>query len=358
MKTGKNITELAQELTRIHETSKDFIVPTAQMEMTDELSLSFEGKTFAPNNWAHNQIATYTDIPKSYYDRIRKENAGLLALNINYGFCAAVLAASATRKESRMVRTVDGHARAFLSSRYRRLDGYDLLNNVYEDLTQNGLEVISSEITERKMYLKCTTPRITAEVKRGDVVQYGLVVSCSDVGAGAVNVEPLIYRLVCLNGMISNSALRKFHIGRDSGSDSVEELLTDGTKELNDKSFWATVRDVVRGSMRPEIFNVQVDRLREAAGMAIENFDLPHVVEMSMKRTGIIGENIKNNIVSYLANGADGAGLTKYGLSNAYTWAAQAEDATYEEATDLERAGGKIIELGKADWELINRKVA
>jgi hypothetical protein len=38
--------------------------------------------------------------------------------------------------EQRLVRTMDGHARAFLSDRYRRLDNADLLAHVYPMLVQ------------------------------------------------------------------------------------------------------------------------------------------------------------------------------------------------------------------------------
>jgi hypothetical protein len=34
MKAGKSIVEMAQELTRIRESAKDYVVPTARMEMT------------------------------------------------------------------------------------------------------------------------------------------------------------------------------------------------------------------------------------------------------------------------------------------------------------------------------------
>lgn len=37
------------------------------------------------------------------------------------------------------------------------------------------------------------------EVRKGDIVQAGVMISNSEVGLGAVSIQPLVYRLVCTN---------------------------------------------------------------------------------------------------------------------------------------------------------------
>ena len=75
----------------------------------------------------------------------------------------------------------------------------------------------SVELTDTNMYLKCVTPRLTFEMAPGDIVQAGVVISNSEVGQGTLSVQPLLYRLVCRNGLIaSDRSLRKTHIGRRS----------------------------------------------------------------------------------------------------------------------------------------------
>src|SRR5690606_16795201 len=132
----------------------------------------------------------------------------------------------------------------------------------------------------------------------GDTVQYGLVISNSDVGAGSVRVEPLVYRLVCKNGLISNTAIKRFHVGRNQAENDVLELLSEDTKQLNEHAFWATVRDVTLSSLSEEQFKRQVDRLRVAANEKIENYDIPRVIELAMKATGTTGEKIGQNMVA------------------------------------------------------------
>ncbi len=355
MKTGKTIQELSQELIAIRESSRDLIVPTNQLAMTDKSRILAGNEEFGMTNWTHTQLSQYTNIPKQYYDRILSENPFLLAGSVNHGLQMAINKAIAKNKdEARMLRTVGGSVRGFLSSRYRRLDSYDLLETVMPILISNQFQVKSSQLTEKKLYLKSVTPKIEGEIKVGHPVQYGLAISSSDVGCGSLQVSPFMHELRCTNGMTMEQSIRKFHIGRNQAGDDIQELLTDETKEAGDKAFWMEVKDIVNGTMKPEVFERQLNRLRDAADEPIKNFKLDKVVELTMKETGITGDKFKDSILAQLANGADGRGLNKWGIANAFTGAYKdVEDATYEECTDLERAGGKIIELSKKKWESI-----
>lgn len=357
MKTGKTLTQLAQQLEDIRENAKDYMVPTAKLAMNNRAELVFQNgteKILTPSAYAHGQVAQYSGVPKAYYDKLKSENGELLALNVNHGLSKQHEAGGRGNiAETRMVRAYKDQVRAVLSSSYRRLDSYDMCQSVLPILVDNQFEVVSSEITDTRLYIKALTPKVTTEIKKGDVVQFGLVISNSDVGAGSVRVEPLIYRLVCANGLISSSAMRKFHVGKNMAGDDVMELMSAETLSLTDKAFWAQVHDLVLASMKPEMFEVQVNRLREAADVKIKNFDIPQVVELAMKATGTQGEGVKNNIINYLANGADGAGLTKYGLINGYTFAAQQDAVSYDQSIELERSASKILDLNPNQWNRI-----
>jgi hypothetical protein len=56
---------------------------------------------------------------------------------------------------------------------------------------------LSCDVTESRFYLKAVTDRVQGEVKQGDAIQAGLVVSNSEVGQGSLRVEALDSRLVC-----------------------------------------------------------------------------------------------------------------------------------------------------------------
>jgi hypothetical protein len=358
MLNGKTVNELAKTLTDIRENAKDFLVPTGKMEMSNDGKLIFGNGEFTPNDFSHGQIATYSGIPKNYYEKIRLENPELFAKNVNHALNKITeTSLSVGKNENRLIRTYKGNVRALLSASYRRLDSFDLAETVLPILAEKEMPIVSSEITDSRMYIKALSPKITTEIKKGDAVQYGLLISNSDVGAGCVRVEPLVYRLVCENGLIMNTAIRKFHIGKSMAGDDITELLSNETINLSDAAFWSQVRDIVLASMNPMNFEKEVNRLREAANTPIKNFDIPEVVEMTMKAVGVNGDKNKDSIIAYLANGADGAGLTKWGLINGFTYAAHNATSNYDSSIDLERAGAKILELSPNQWKRIAEPV-
>jgi len=246
----------------------------------------------------------------------------------------------------RLLRTLDGQMRAVLSDRYRPLDNFDLAQAVMPTLMkQPDVEVKSSEITDRRMYLQAVSPRVTGEVQKGDVVQAGLVISNSEVGCGSLRVEPLIYRLACLNGLITSAALRTFHLGARHGeSDNVQEVLSDRTRSLSDKAYWHRVQDVVRAAFDMAFFRKAIDKLRDAAGDKITK-TVEKVVELTGKRFGF--NDTEHD--GFLKNLIEGADLSRWGVANAITAMANDHDS-YDRAVELERDGGKIIELSKNEW--------
>lgn len=347
MKTGKSLTQLATELERINETKKDLIVPTTHMTMDSEASLEIASVGSIPlNNWSHGQLASYTDIPKAYYDRIKGENSSLLADNVNHAF-------SRQSNDKRLVRLLDGNVRAFLSNRYRVLDSYDMAETVLPILIDNKMTVKSSEITEKNIYIRAVMPSLEREVTKGDVVQYGVQISSSDVGAGSLRIEPLVYRLVCTNGLITSQSIRKYHIGKvASDFNDVFELLSDKSKQLTDAAFWCSVRDILLNSLKPEIFEQQIESLKLTTERKITNYNLQEVIDVTCKHVGYVAsKEVKNSLLARLANGNEGAGLTQWGLANSFTGIASHDDSlSFDDSVELERVGGKIITLSSSDW--------
>lgn len=351
MKKGRTMNELAAEMRRINESKRDFIVPASGISMTHEAGIALTGgglePIFAtPTSWAHAQLSDWLGVPRQYYERLRVENPELLAANANW-------AISTQPSDRRLVRTVEGRARALLSNRYRILDSWDLMQAVLPFLLDKGFRVESCELTERRFYLKAFSDKITAEVKVGDVVQYGISLSASDVGAGSIRVDPMLYTLACSNGMVmADSRLRKYHDGREIKAEEIQEVLTDETRRKTDEAFWLSVRDVVAHTMKDEIFKRAVERMQDATKDKITNYDLAEVVKLTAQAVNVSGDAVRKGIMDHLAEGGD---LTRYGLANAFTRTAS-DQADYELASMLERAGGQIIELGQHEWKAVAGK--
>lgn len=347
MKAGRTLTELATELERQRKAKKDFIVRPWAMEMELEGTIGLGERVYEVTENAHKQIAEYTGIPAGYYNRMLAEDRKLLANNVNAWMHRDADA------EPRMVRTLDNRVRALLSRRFRPLDNFDLAEVALPSMIQDaGCRVESCEITETHLYIKAVTERIQGKV-RGDVVQAGISISNSEVGAGSLRIEPLIYTLACTNGMIAaDHSIRKFHVGRGQSWDGedIRELLSDEARVADDRAFWLKARDVIASAFQQEVFTRLIAKLEQAAGNKIISNDIPAVVDVTAKMYSM-SETVKDSVLRHLIE--DGQ-LTQYGLLNAVTRASQ-DVPSYDTATDLERAGGSILELPAHEWDRISR---
>jgi len=346
MKQGRSINELAAEIKRQQETKADYIADTRQLVYKPEIDvIEINGHgEFTITDHTHSQLQTRLNIPAKYYDLMKKKEPGLLAMNLNYWFNA--------HPEKRMIRTLDSKARAFLSSRYRPLDNYDLIETILPAIIEADCKIESCEITDSRLYIKAVSERIQAEVKQGDIVQSGLIISNSEIGAGSIRVEPLIYRLACTNGMIAaDYGMNARHVGRNIYGDdnNAQELWRNETRKLTDAAFWNQVKDTVGGVLNENKFNRIVNSLKEAT--ETESLKKPLLAVEKLQKTIKFNDNEKDGIISHLINGGD---LTKYGVANAITRYSQ-DIVNYDRATELESIGWEVVKLPKSDWEeLIN----
>lgn len=352
MKNGSSLQQLAVELERQQTTKRDFIAPTTELELVDAhdatvgvrspfaINLRVNGHgAFPIEETAHEQIASRVGIPQKYYDRMRQEAPSLLTTNVNHWFV--------NEKEKRMVRTLDGKARAFLSDRFRPLDNLDMAQAVLPVLSKLGVRVESAELTHKRLYIKAVTEKITAEIKKGDIVQAGIVVSNSEIGLGSVKVEPMVLRLVCQNGLIANDySMRKYHVGRSgSEGDLASEFFRDETREADDRALWLKVADVVSGAFKKDVFDRIVDSMRESTERIID-VDPVSVVEVVAKQN-VLNDTERTSVLQHLIQGGS---LSQYGLLNAVTRASQ-DVESYDRATELERTGGVLLGMGDREWK-------
>lgn len=335
---GLTITELAKKVESQQNEKRDFVLDSRMMHLDGEARVHVTTKdadnAFSGTDHFHRQVAEKVGVPQGYYQTMKARAPGLLATNVNHWL--------SVEPSKRMVRTIGDSARAFLSDRYRPMDNYDLLEAVLPVIGEPelGLSVISSEVTETKLYLKVVNSRLQAEVKKGDVVQAGIILSNSEVGAGTLRIDPFVYRLVCLNGAISQDhSMRKHHVGgvREEG---VWEHFTDRTKSLTDQALWNQVRDLTRASIKDAVFHQIVDRMKDSARVGLRTDDIPEVIEVVRGQYSLTKEE-GGGILRHLVEGGD---LTVWGLGNAVTRMAQDVDS-YDRAVQLEGIGGDIFEM-------------
>ena len=359
MITGITLPALAAQIKREQAEKRDFIAPTTQLNFRANaergvIEFRPNGSTVLTKPTEHclAQICQRSGIPKPYADRMRGDNAELLATNINWWW--------QHKPEKRMLRTlVNGanHARAFLSERYRPLDNFDLAEVVLPRLADVGCEVLSSQITETRLYIQAATPRMqldlnklkTSGIKLKDVdpVQAGIVVSNSEVGAGSVRIEEMLYRLTCFNGMITGHSVRRYHVGKGRSEfaelEEAAQYFTDATRQLDDRAFWAKVTDVVNSVFDMGRFTSLAQKFADTSAIHLPS---PKGAVDTVVARFQLSERESTGVLDHLIEGGDN---TLFGLVNAVTRTAE-DSQNYDRAIELERMGGQIIELPQNIW--------
>ena len=342
MKQGKSLIELCKELERQRMARKDYIADTRSLMITTnergqsklDVDLGNSNQIFTVNDLAHQQIAGRLQIPFKYYQKMQAEYPSLLDDNVNSWFNK--------NGERRMIRTLDGNIRAFLSDRYRRLDNLELAEAVLPIIKEmKGADIISADITDTHMYIKVINKKLKAEVAVNDIVQAGLVISNSEVGLGSLKVEPLIYRLVCKNGLIvKDYAQKRYHVGRQiDNEESAYEIFSDETLAADDKAFFMKVQDTVKCAVDEAKFMLSVDKFRQTKHETTGNDPIKTVELLADKYT--MNQNERGSILRHFIMAGDNS---RFGLINAVTRASQDID-DYNRATELERLGGELLSL-------------
>lgn len=356
MKAGLSLEEMASEITRQSRLKEDYLVDTRSLQMqthSGQVYLHmFDGKDepvepMQINPIAHRQLGSHLNIPAPYYDRMLKEKPDLLSANVNAWFQHS--------PSRRMLRTMGGTARAFLSNRYRRIDNLEIAQAVLPIIGQmEGARFESCQVTDSHMYLKVVNTRLEAEVVPGDIVQAGVIISNSETGMGAVSIQPLVYRLVCSNGMVVNDAqTRRNHVGRVNELEESFRLYSEKTLAADDKAFLLKIQDTVRAAVEEARFTRVVGLMQDAAQAEMNTKDVPGIVRLAGREFHFT-ENEGKGILQHLLEGKD---LTLYGLSNAVTRHSQdVED--YDRATELESIGYDILSMPSGQWRRLNQNAA
>jgi hypothetical protein len=366
MKEGRPLPELATELQRQADAKRDYIAPS------ERLSVSSNGRTemilgdpFPVTDIAHGQIADYLDIPKAYYDRLREKSEELTVRDPNDYvpertlFDVTVNSLLASKgPQRRLVRTLDGQVRAFLSDSFSvdldNVDVYRVAARVIEEAGLGPENVLSAEVTEKRLYMKVVSPRIEAVIRPSNVsgsgllrepqvVQAGFILSNSETGLGSLRVSQLVFKLLCSNGWIREESLRQRHIGKALETGENGSVYRSDTRAQDAKLRLMKVRDHISSALDPGAFRDFVDRMQETTSIRLEA-GAEKCVDAVGRKFGL-SQGEKERVLGELIQGAD---MTLWGMTNAVTAAAQ-KCQSYDRSTELEGIGGKFFSLTRPE---------
>jgi hypothetical protein len=363
MKTALTLEQLAAKLTEQRNAKRDYLADTRTVTMSKDakaLVLADKGKMVI-RPFAHRQLAEKLEIPTKFYDRLAANHPDILASTVNALF--------EREPSENMIRTLDNQVRAVVSTKFRALDNYDLAEAALPVLVEQGCTVESCDITETRLYIKAVHPTLRRELpvpaglKMGvghniflRLIMAAITIRNSEVGDGSLAVEDGVYERDCTNLASFIAAFRQHHVGKRHKTelDVITEIESDTTRKLSDALVWSKLRDRVVQAFDAQNFEAMCAKLVEARADAIPvETGIPTLVELFGAREGL-NETERKGFLQHLMGGGE---LTRYGMQWAATRLAQDMDS-YERASELERVGGRIIELPRSDWQSLLKQAA
>lgn len=332
----ENIQELVTELERQKENSWDRVINAENILAMDTLAgfeLRFPDKDgidegFPLTGYSKRQLATKLGIPWRYFERmLQNEKYELITQNINEWL----------GDNDFLMRVLDGEIRAVLSSKYKTLDHLSLVFAALDTFREYSNEVVIHDcaLTEERMYVKATMPYNEKEIIEDDKVIPGIVLSNSEVGAGAMRISPLMILKRCDNGLIGEHKFARVHLGMKRGEGVID--WSQRTKELEQEIYKSKIHDVIKNAFDPMIFEKWVEAIRKGTQFEIpRRDDAVESVSIEFK----FSEKEKKDILEHFSDEK----RTQWGLANGVTRTARDLD-NYDRRIELEKIGAEIATM-------------
>jgi hypothetical protein len=287
---------------------------------------------------ALDQAAARVDIPVTFVNRFLDEPYGgelvTDAMNTVYKHRG---------QERFLVRSSDKEIRGVLSDTYRRMDSGPILDTFAETCNSIGARPIEGIGGELRFSVKALIPKTYVVGKNGneEVFAFGVSLSNSDFGCGALSLNFFLWRIWCSNTATRDDSLRKVHLGKRLG-ENIEYAKE--TYEADTKAMALMVRDHVRGILAPPKIEEALAAIETAMDTSVEPkkfFDKGGELEkLKLTRAEIDSarETFNNGDITVLPRGTSVARM-----SQAVAWLAQTVPSA-ERRLELERVAGVIME--------------
>jgi hypothetical protein len=247
-----------------------------------------------------------------------------------------------TDRKKVLVRAVGDEVRGILSDQYRRLDTFSIYSNFFNECHKKGAQIVSAHIDATRTYCETIYPEVIAipTEKNGTVhMVFGLRISNSDFGDGALQLQSYSMQVVCLNGMTRNNMLRQVHLGRRLPDDL---SLSEETYRLDTQTQASLIGDLVKASFDIDNIEKQARTIQLASERVV---DITKELN-GLKSGGLYKNEIEKIESKLMANrpedGVQGEG-TLWKLSQAVTAVARDHESKRRQR-EIEDISGKLFD--------------
>lgn len=244
-------------------------------------------------------------------------------------------------RERVLIRTVGSQIRGVLSDQYRRLDSTHIIRAFITALSGSGAILCDAHMNDTKIFLEAIlpTPIQIQTPNNGTVfIAFGVRLSNSDYGDGALQLRTFMMQGVCLNGMVSDSVLKQVHLGARLPDDL---QLSQQTYELDSQTNASAVNDLTTQLLSRETITMRSQQIIRASATEIDlQKEIKHLskIGMSKDETGEVERIMLNNDLN---DGVQGQ-PTLWKLSQGIT--AHARKVEQSRSRELQEIAGQLIQ--------------
>jgi len=312
----------------------DIIVPVSSMSAfnVSDGNIRFIDGTI--HQHALNQFCEKVGIPKVYADRLlAKGDWGkeLLVANLNDQYT------NYEESESKfLIRSVDSQVRGFLSDKFRRLDSRPIIDAFVKACAEVGAVPIEGVGGDTRICIKAVLPMV---FRVGDeILAYGVTISNSDFGNGALSVRIFLLRVWCTNFAQMDEALREIHLGRKLDA-NIEYSAK--TYELDSQAMASAVTDIISSKLSPEAVESYLDSIRRSVEEKVD----PKNLMTRLTNMGFLKREAEQVREIYNDGGVEQLppGNNSWRFSNAISWLAHQPGIAPERQLELEVQAGKVL---------------
>ncbi len=255
-----------------------------------------------------------------------------------YGLAQSIVNEHLLHSDDRMlVRHVGGQVRGVMSDTYKRIDSRPLLDAYLGALESVGAIAVSGFSTETRNSVRAILPRVIEPIA-GEAMVLGLHWGNSDFGAGAYQMSAFAIRLVCLNGMVGETQMKKVHLGARLSEGMLE--LSDATLDLDHRTLSSATTDVVRALLSPSAVDERVSKVQAAAAQET-------TFEAAWSRVGKALTKSEKERAKNAYEGPDVLNLpegpTLWRFSNALSFMANEKGVSPDRKLELQHLAGAVV---------------
>lgn len=207
MLTKNRVSDLLYKLEEEATLKRDQLVDFSKLRFNDDGSLSeLNGnlQNYKLTDWAASQLCTKIGMPYNYFERCPEE---LRSMNVNHWLEGASSKEVLLRlRENEDANTI----RSIASSRYTKFDNHEVVALVDQFLNKlnKDYEIEMWRNDGDNFHLRMTFDHMATDVGKtpfgqDDIHKVGVHIMNSEVGKSSVRIMPMVYRLVCTNGLMA-----------------------------------------------------------------------------------------------------------------------------------------------------------